>query len=472
MKEIIMPKKTIIIIMILFPLIVGLACRFTSSPDPTATPTEDPAVVIATEPVVEPTLAVPTRMSEQEETQEEPTAQPVESPKDLVVLEKSTWIQEESTVFVGYLIENPSSDILYEDIEFTIRIFGSAGNLIDTSYAYLPWFYPNTTYGIASTFWISDESVMVNSADVSWTFTGTSSPVTSVKPFTTESLIYWDNFGYPIVTGKIVNNSSDTYTDIRADILCYDSAGEMVGGGVAYLDFIHLNDYMGFTAYVDTFGEVASVEVFPTLSYSTTLIDKTDFVSEISILDDYFYEDDFGSLQGGLILKNETDYVLRNSYIYITFYDEDDNITTTGGDFINLLLPGDSLGITPWISFPPDGANNVRYDILRLPGEREDNYELDANPFRVNNTTVTGDSNDYVLVNFTNTYSKQVSEVDVYVLLFNAAGSIIGGGNTWTTEPTSAGGTGEVEVWVSYSSAETIDSIQAWVLPSYWTEFE
>lgn len=463
-----MPKKTIIIVMILFPLVAGLACRFTSSPDPTATPTEEPAVEITTEPVIEPSLAVPTRMSEQEE----PTSQPVDAPKDLAILDNSAWTQDDSTVFVGYLVENPSSDILYEDVEFTIRIFGSAGNLIDTHYAFVPEFFPNTTQGIAATFFMSDESVSVASADISWTFTGTSSPGALETIFTTDNLNYWDNTSFPTVTGRIVNNSSTTYTDIRIDILCYDSDGEVVGGGVTYLDFIHLNDYMGFATYVDAFGEVARVEAFPNLTYSTQFIDKTDFSSEISILDDYYYEDDFGFLQGGIIIKNETDSVLRNSFIYITFYDEEDNITTTGGDYIDMILPGDSIGISPWITIPPEGANTVRYDILRLPGERDDSYELESNPFRVNTTAVTEDSDYYVLVNFTNTYSKQVSEVDVFVLVFNAAGSIIGGGNTWTSEPTPAGGTGEIEVYVSYGSTETIDSIQAWVVPSYWTEFE
>jgi hypothetical protein len=143
LKEKTMPKKTFIIMLVLFPLVVGLACRFSSSPDPTATATEEPVVVV-TEPIPEPTQPPPTQPPVQEE--------PTQPPKDLVVLEKSNWIQEESTVFVGYLIENPSSDILYEDVEFTIRIFGSAGNLIDTSYTYIPWFYPNTTTGVAATF--------------------------------------------------------------------------------------------------------------------------------------------------------------------------------------------------------------------------------------------------------------------------------------------------------------------------------
>ncbi|MFU8827715.1 MAG: hypothetical protein ACNA70_09550, partial [Brevefilum sp.] len=106
------------------------------------------------------------------------------------------------------------------------------------------------------------------------------------------------------------------------------------------------------------------------------------------------------------------------------------------------------------------------------PGDPNKYYELDSNPFRVNSTSVTGDFDNYVLVNFTNTYSKQVSEVDVYVLVFDEQGDIIGGGNTWTNEPTPAGGIGEIEVWVSYGSNKTIADIQAWVVPSYFTRFE
>lgn len=467
-----MPKKSFIIMLfMLFPLLVGLAC-LSSRPDPTATPTEEPVVVVVTEVVevvVEPTSPPPTLAPVEEE---EPTPEPTESPKDLVVLDQSTWIQEESNVFVGYLIENPFSDILYENVEFTIRLFGAAGNLIDTGYASVPWFFPNTRTGVVSTFWLSDESIMVDSVELNWTFTGKSSPGGFEDPFTTENIIFWDNIGYPVVTGKIVNTTSTTYTDIRGDIICYDSAGEIIGGGIAYIDFIHLDDYMGFITYVDVYGEVASVEVFPTLTYATRFIDKTDFLSEIIILEDYFYKDDFGFIEGGVILQNETETVLRDSLIYVTFYDEYDNITTTGSDYIGMILPGDSFGITPWVSIPPDETTSVRYDILLLPGEPDENYELDSNPFRVNSTTVTGDYDNYVLVNFTNTYSKQVSEVDVYVLVYNDAGAIIGGGRTWTNSPTPAGGTGEIEVWVSYSTSETIDAIKAWVVPSTWTVFE
>jgi hypothetical protein len=459
-----MPKKSFIILLILFPMVVGLACRFTSSPDPTATPAEKPAAV-ETQAVVATTEIAPTRRVVEVEPSPEPSS-------GLVVLEKSAWIKEGNMVFTGFLIENPVSDLLYENVEFTTRLFGPSGNLIDSSYSYVPWFYPNTTRGVAGSFYLADENVLVDSVDIVWTFSNASSPGGFSDPFTTENLIFWDNNGYPLVTGRIVNNASTTYTDLKVDIICYDSTGAVVGGGISYLDFIHLNDYMGFIAYVEAFDEVARVEAYPSATYSTRLIDKTDFLSEISIVDDYFYMDTFGYMQGGFILKNETDTALRTSLVYVTFYDENDNITTTSSLFINLLLPNDTMGFSPWVTTPPAEANVVRYDILILPGDPDPGYELTTNPFRVNSTTVTGDYNEYVRVNFTNTYSKQVSEVDVFVLLYNQAGNIIGGGNTWTTEPTAAGATDEIEVWVSYSSTETIFSAQAWVVSSSWSSFD
>jgi len=90
----------------------------------------------------------------------------------------------------------------------------------------------------------------------------------------------------------------------------------------------------------------------------------------------------------------------------------------------------------------------------------------------VNSTELTGDYSDKVKVNFTNSYTKQVSEVDIYVLLYDASGNIIGGGNTYYDEPTPAGGSGEYEIYAYYDSEYTVDSIKAWVVPSYWTEFE
>ena len=467
-----MPKKSIIFFaFIIFPLVIGLACRFTSRPDPTATPrpvieTEEVAVEVAT------ATPTPEPIEEEEEQPEEPMTPAVGVVEGLEMLEKSLWMQDGSFVFVAFLFENSSSETLYEDVDFTISLFDENGDLIDEDYHIMPYIFPNQTVGIVSNIWLPMDIILVDRVEVDWSYSGSTSPGELVDPFTTDSIVYWPDDGYSLITGKIVNNESTTYTDIRVNVICYDSAGEIVGGGYTFVDFIHLNDFMGFTSYVDTYGEIASVEAFPTLTYSTQFIDKTDFISEISILESGFFEDDFGFIVGGFVVRNETDSVLSNSLFYVTFYDESEFITATAIDYIDILLPGETLGISPWVTTPPRGVESSRFDILVLPGDPEDGFELTSNPFIVNSATISDEDDSYVLVNFSNNYSKLVSEVDVFVLVYNAEGNIIGGGRDWTRDPIPAGGTSEFVVWITYADAEIIASIDAWVIPSYWTNFE
>ena len=467
-----MPKKSIIFFaMIIFPLVVGLACRFTSSPDPTATPRP---VAEIEEVVVEVPTPTPTPepIEEEEEQPDDLLTPAVGVVEGLGILEKSLWTQDGPFVFVAFLFENSSTEDLYEEVDFTISLFDENGDLIDEDYHFMPWIFPNQTVGIVSNFWLPMDIIRVDRVEVDWIYSGITSPGELADPFTTDSIVFWSDDGYPLITGKIVNNESTTFTDIRVNLICYDSSGEIIGGGYTFVDFIHLNDFMGFTSYVDTFGEIAYVEAFPVLTFGTQLIDKTDFISEISILESGFFEDDFGLILGGFVVRNETDSVLSNTIFYVTFYDESELITATAVDFIDILLPGDTLGISPWVTTPPQGVVSSRFDILVLPGLPEDDFELVSNPFVVNNAMVMAEDDNYVLVNFSNNYSKLVSEVDVYVLVYNASGDIIGGGQDWTRDPIPAGETGQIEVWVTYADAEEIAMIDAWVVPSYWTNFE
>ena len=99
-------------------------------------------------------------------------------------------------------------------------------------------------------------------------------------------------------------------------------------------------------------------------------------------------------------------------------------------------------------------------------------YELTGNPFTVNSANITGDYGSPVTVNVTNNYSKDVSELNVFVLLYNAEGQIIGGGNDSTKEPIPSGDSIDFELLINYSYNEVVDSIETWVEPSNWTEFE
>jgi len=464
-------NRLLVVLFVIFPLAVGLAC-LSSAPDPTATPIppEPTVAILETEPPTQEPTQGPTAepITETEETA------PVVSGEfqELVLLDDSLWAQEESSVFVSFFLKNPNGNLIFEDVEYTVHLYDASGAEIESDYSTVRWIFPNQSLGIVHNFWLSDETLTVNDVEVDWVYEGTSTPNGFTDPFSIVNATFWENNDYPMVSGKISNQDATTYTDIKANIICYDSAGEVVGGGYTYLDFIPGLDYTGFATYVDAYGEVASVDIFPTFTYSTDFLDGSDIWSGIELLDDYFYEGDYGSINGGAIIKNITNTPIENSIVYVTFYDQQDNVTTSGSLYTEIILPGQTLGVTPWVLSPPETAESYTYDIMILPGDPINNYELSQNPFVINSAIVTGDYDNYVTVNFTNTYSKQVSEVDIYVLLKNASGQIIGGGNDWTDAPTPAGGSTEIEVWVDYSDSETIDTIEVWVTPNYWTEFD
>jgi len=451
-------KRVLITLFVLFPLIVGLACLGSARE-----PTEE-AIVIPTEETEE-------IIEESTEEAEEETEEPGEF-QDLIMLDKSFWIQEDTTVFVSFFFENPNSGILFEDVEYTVYLYDANGDEIDSDYSTVRWIFPEQTFGIVFNFYLSDESITVDSATVDWEYDEASSPNGFTYPFTTYEADFWENDDFPMVTGKIYNDDNKTYTDIRTNIVCYNTAGDIVGGGYTYVEFVPGSDFMGFASYVDTFDAVAFVEIYPTFTYSTVYYEGDEFWSEITILDDNFYQGDYGYTFGGALIQNNTEYVLEESILYATFYDDEGKVTTTGDLYIDILLPGDILGVAPWVLSQPDGAVTTEYDVLVLPGEYIDDYELTENPFVVDSAELTGDYNDQVTVNFTNTYSKQVSEVEIYVLVYDAEGNIIGGGSDWIDEPLPAGESTEIELWIDCDSEKTIDSIEAWVLPNYWTEFE
>ena len=455
-------------LLLVLPLAVGLACQITNPLSRFFNqPTEELTEIT---PMEEATDAVVTEPAATEALME--TLEPASGEEqDLVMAEKDFWYQEDGIVYLAFYFENPNADILFEDIDYTIFLYDANGAEIQTDAAYIRYLFPASTFGVSHTVYLEDETAVVDSISIEWTYISGAAEG-FVNPFTAQDVTYWENGGSPGVTGKIVNSMADTYIDVLANIILLDSDGQIVGSGYTTIDFVPGGDYMGFVGQVDAFGEVSTVEVYPTFTGYSYYYEGEDFWSEIAILDDNFFLDEYGYILGGMTVQNTIDTPLSNSVAYVTFYDEADAITAVATYTIEMLLPGDTVGIAPWATTPPDGSVTTTYDILVLPGDYEDDYELSENPFIVNSAEITGDYDNYVTVNFTNGYSKQVSEVNVNVLIYDTDGYIIGGGYSWLTEPIPAGGSSEIEIWVDYDQTVDVGSIEAWVYPNGWTEFE
>jgi hypothetical protein len=480
-----MSKKTITILIciIIFPVLTSLACLSgvrEKISDQVSDFVDDQVgevleevveeIVPQTEEEAIPTEALPTEAP----VVEEPTPQvPISNEKqDIIMLDISTWIQDAETVFVAYLFQNPNSSYMFEDADFSFYLYDSNGMEIGSNEYYVSQIYPEEKIGIVFNYYLPDAQTIVDSISVEWEIRNTVASQGAVNPLSPSTINFWPSGGYPVVTGSIENSSSSILTNIQTNIVCYNSAGEIVGGGSTYVDFVPNGAQVGFSNYVEAFEDVALVEAYPYMTYGSMVIDDPDAWTKISILEDNFYQGTYNWVYGGAVIRNDTADFLEDSVFFATFYDSSGKVVTVASAYIDFLFPGEILGFAPWIYSLPEDALMTTSEIWILPGRVADNYELSSNPFVVNSTELIGDYQDTVLVNFTNTYSKQVSEVEVFVIVRNASGEIIGGGSDWTDEPTPAGGRSSSEVYVSVDSGETIATIEAWVLPSFWTNFE
>lgn len=476
-------KFLIIFLFVLFPLIVGLACTCGLLPigGEKVKETEEQvlvapsAVVVEELPTEEPTKAeLPT---EEETVTEE--AQPVETDEALadsienLVLLKENWGSNEEYVFVGFILSNQNEELSLTDIEYSIALLDSNGQEVINDWNTYPRLLPGENLGIFFQNPIVEGEPTVESVEITYSYEDTETSDRDASPFTTDKIMFWEGDLWPVVTGIINNIESIVYTDVRAGIILYNAAGDIVGGGTSYVDFIPGNDLMGFSTYVDAYDTVASVEVFPTITYSTEEYDDSVSLWErASILEYNFYADDYDFLYGGATIQNNLDKALNDAVLTVTFFDQDGYVTCYGTEYIDILLPGEQLGVAPYIYSQPKGASASDYTIVIFPGEPVDDYELTENVFVVNNAELTGDFNDYVKVNFTNTYTKQITDVDVFTLFYDSNDLIIGGGSMYFSEPIPAGASKDFEFYVTYDNEETVSRIEAWVLPNYWTEFE
>jgi len=299
----------------IFVLVTGLAC-FCSVPDGLTSIFEDltgevvepPVIEMVEEPIDAPVVEEPEIVEPAAEPTAEPTVEPTAEPteevieetpeatteefEDLVLLDNWLWVQEDDRVFIYFILENPNPDVIFEDVKITYTLFDAAGEEVKSDISFVQSFFPNQGFGGIKTINLGDENVTIDSVLVEWEDREPSELNGRSNPFTVDSAHFWENDGSPIVTGTIRNNDAETYTDVRANILCFNSMGEIVGGGFSWLSFIPGLDALGFSIYVDTFDDVASVEVFPSLTYLTEVYDASELGSKVSILDDQFMKGD------------------------------------------------------------------------------------------------------------------------------------------------------------------------------------
>ena len=448
-----------ILTFIAFILIVGMACGIPKKGDPTATPAP-------------PTAAPATKEASQEPTTQVITQEPVvgtggKSADGLTLLDNYIFIQDETDLSTFLFLRNDDAENVYLDIQYTIHTYDAAGAQVENDSTTIGFLAPGDTIGMANELWL-DEGVTVDKIEVDWIIDSKVSMPDYTDPFDFKNAKYYDDDGWKYLTGVITNSDILTYTDLRVSAIAFDASGKIIGGGYAYADFIPSEDQVGVSVYSTIIGDPVKIEFYPMVhSYSTTYEDG-DWWGNLDVIDFGFVQDGT-EVGGGVLLKNLTDKLIKDTEFYMTIYDVEGNVCGADSGYIDYIWPGETLGFSPGATYIPSNSVPENVDLIIMPGEFAE-HELSGSPLVSEGHTFKQDEYwSTVTVKLKNMLNKTVTDTYVSVLLLDAGGLVIGGGSGWP-EDFEANGTQELEIFVTYTGIEEPASIVVYPGITTWTE--
>ena len=450
------------ILAIILPLLVSLACNFSaggSDSDTESVPTGESSGTIRTIPTTEsgaePTSLPAIASSSSSDSMSEDT---------ILVMKEPIFIQDETNLITVFVFENLDTSAGIEDIEYTVIASDAAGATLKNETGYIDFLPAGGRTGVASQMFLEKDQV-AEFVDIEWTYY-TDATASVDYPFSFEDPRYyfdpfWDRF-----TTVMVNNSSTTYTNVRVDMIAYDSTGIVVGGGYTTVNLVPGNNQVGLSINGFVSNDPVTYEFFPRYSILTNELDDANLIEDLTVLKSGFFFNET-TLGGGFLVQNTTSEVLKSSQYYLTVYEEDGSVAQVASGYIDLMWPGQTLGVSPGTVTLSEGANPNKFDVFVLAGIPEE-HELSTNPLTAQNATFVSDEFfPRVSVTIANAHSQSIENPFVTVLLYNAQDEIIGGGYTYP-DPIPANGTLTYDVYVTHVTAEPPARVEAFPTMTGW----
>jgi hypothetical protein len=175
---------------------------------------------------------------------------------------KSGFGQAGKRVDIAFLIDNGGPTL--ENSQYQVAAYGADGTVIGTDSGYLTLILAGQHLGIADDVYLNTDAavkrvdVQIKAGKVG---TGTYPP-----PFTSNTVTYKADKNYPQVSGIIKSTASNDVKKLYVSSILYDTAGNIIGGGLTFLDFIPANGQSAAQTSVTTSATVARAEMYAMLS--------------------------------------------------------------------------------------------------------------------------------------------------------------------------------------------------------------
>ena len=213
-----------------------------------------------------PLPATPTATLEPSPTAPPPT--PTPAPQILAIVTHG-FGQDERSVGWAFIVENPNADLAIVNSRYQVAAYDASGTVLETDSGYIPIVLPGERLGIASELFLNEGQV-VERIDVQ-VKTGRFEPLEVTSLFATENVTYLPDRYFPKVTGIVVSSATRDLENLRVSAIAYDAAGNIIGGGFTYVDFVPALGRAAVEVSVTVSAAPARVELYPTISRLTLL---------------------------------------------------------------------------------------------------------------------------------------------------------------------------------------------------------
>jgi hypothetical protein len=407
----------------------------TSTSEPiVASPTTEPIVSPTTAPSSTPraTVTAPIRpIATQPPTATPPDAEAVSVTLELVEQGFSE-VQSYDEVAFGFIVQNPDGDNAVINTEYSVKVYQGA-DVLETDTGYIDYVLPGQQLGVGGSVFISSgrdaDSIVVELS------AGEAADPVLDPGFTVDAIRYYPDSLFPSATGVISAASDVPLQDFEVFAVGYDEAGAIIGGGYTFVSFILAGGTTGVEVTVSSEKEPASVELYPVVT-SLTIFGLNDTISPdaepLRIVANGFGPSTFvNELGWGFIIENPNPTLAAETTAYqATAYAADGSVLGVYSSYISLLLPGERLGLGGSFYVPPETtAERLEFEVL---GRYFSETTIQADFLTSADVAYVPDEfSPKVTGTIQSSLDRELSDVEVYAVAYNAAGQIIGGGFTF-----------------------------------------
>lgn len=371
--------------------------------------------------------------------------------------------QDQGRVGYGFLVKNPETESVLQNVTYRVRLYDTGGNEVQTRPGFITVLLPGQTLGVGGTVLlganteITDMEVELEESSVA--------PSEVVPEFATGAVSYQQALGN--VSGVINNPFDRNVKDIAVSSLVYDEDGNIVGGGLTFLSFVAAEESTGVVVPTVASGAAASAELYATLGTAPGLAfegDPPDGVRPLEVAAQGFGQAQpsvGGARQVGLafVLENPNDgHAAEGGQYRATLYSADGQVVAVEEGNTGALLPKQALGVARELLLPQDATvDRVEVQVRASNFVETELKEL----LLAENVELQETQSAFVATGeIVNPYPVELRNLRVSAIAYDEDGEIIGGGLT-TLDRLPAEGLAPVRVIVAAAEKPAIVELHA-----------